>query len=122
MELHNEEMNNVAGIWLKGRYIDKMQMYSRPGKIVCILKGTSVQSMNTVSTGVMPLHKVWSSLPLGYAPSYIMTLKPLPPHLFVHPSLINREIMARHHVYFLPIPSPPRQNSLPGYLLAIRPK
>ena len=55
-------MINVADIWLKGRYIDKMPTYSRPGKIICILKESSVQWMNMVSRAVMPPHKIWSPL------------------------------------------------------------
>ena len=47
---------SLVGIWLKGRYIDKMPMYSRHGK------ESSVQSMNTVSRGVMPPPKIWSPL------------------------------------------------------------
>ena len=51
-------MNNVAGIWLKGRYIDKMPMDARPGMIICILKEGRLQSMNTVSREVIPPHKI----------------------------------------------------------------
>ena len=35
-------------------------MYSRPGKITCILKESSVQSMKMKSRGVMPPHNIWS--------------------------------------------------------------
>ena len=59
---YNENMNNVADIWLRGRYIDKMPMYSRLGEIIFILKESNVQSMNTVSRRIMPLHKIWSPL------------------------------------------------------------
>ena len=69
-------MNNVADIWFKGRYVDKMPMYSRPGKIICILKENSVQSTNMVSRGVVPPHQIWTP-PLKIAPAY-MTLKPPP--------------------------------------------
>ena len=68
-----------------------MPMYSRPGKIISILKKKSVQLMKPVSREVPPLR---------LAPPNMMTSKAPPPHLFVHPSLINRKIMARHHVYF----------------------
>ena len=88
---YNEKMYNVAGIWLKRRYIDKMLIYSRPGKIICILIERSVQSMDPVSSGVHPLR---------LAPYYTMTLKSPPPHLLVHPSLISRKIMERHYYSF----------------------
>ena len=32
-----DKVNNVTGIWLKGRHLDKIAIYSRPEKIVCIL-------------------------------------------------------------------------------------
>ena len=37
-----------------------MPMYYRPEKIIFILKESSVQSVNTVSRGVMPPHKILS--------------------------------------------------------------
>ena len=55
---YNEKMNNVAGIWLKGRYIDKMPTYSRPGKIIYISKESSVQSMNMVPRGVIFIYLI----------------------------------------------------------------
>ena len=36
-------------------------MYSRPGKITCILKESSIQSMKTKSRGVMPPQNIWSN-------------------------------------------------------------
>ena len=71
---YDEKMNNVAGIWLKGRYVGKMPMYSRPGKIICILKESSAQSMNTAVS--CPRTKFVP--PWRLAPSYMMTLKPPP--------------------------------------------
>ena len=53
-------VNNVAVIWLKGEYLDKMPTYTRPGKIICILKESSVQLMNTVSRSAMVPHEIWS--------------------------------------------------------------
>ena len=66
---YNEKMHNVTDIWLKRRYIDKMPMYSRPEKIICILEESSVQSMSMVSRGVIPPHKFWSPPPLRLVPS-----------------------------------------------------
>ena len=57
---YNEKINNVAVIWLKERYKDKIPISSRPGKVSCLLKECSAMSMNTVSGGVIPPCKTWS--------------------------------------------------------------
>ena len=59
---YNKKINNVAVIWLKERYVDKIPISSRPGKIIWILKESSAKSMNTVSRGIIPLCKTWALL------------------------------------------------------------
>ena len=62
-------MNNVAGIWLKGRYVDKMPMYFRPGKIICILKESSVQSMKNPHIKFGSTFKAYPTLYDGFKAS-----------------------------------------------------
>ena len=85
-------MNNVAGICLKGRYINKMPMYSRSAKIICILKGSSVQSMKNL----VP--------PLRLGSSYMMTLNPpnLPTSLLIQISKIEKLCQGTIFSFFLP--------------------
>ena len=112
-------MNNVADIWLKGRYVEKNPKPFRPGNITCILK----ENMSGQGTHCLeePCPNIKFGSPLRLSPYYMMSFKPAPPQLFVHSSLIDKKIMARHYVYFLPTPSSLKQNSLPDYSLAHRP-
>ena len=75
-----------------------MSMYPRPGNIYCILMENSMKSMNTWCLEESTPHVKFGPALQGLPPSYMMTLKPPPPHLFVPPDLINKTIMARYHI------------------------
>ena len=73
-----------------------MPMYSGPGKIICILKESSVQLMITVSRGFCP--RIKFGPPFKACSIVYDDFKPPTPHLLVHLSLMNRKVMARRHV------------------------
>lgn len=42
-------MNNETGSWLEGKHMYEMAIYSRPGKMYCILKESRVQTTHSYS-------------------------------------------------------------------------
>ena len=71
-------MHKAAGTQLKESYLDKMAMYSRLGKIICILKENNAQPMNPVSRWSCPLQSLPTpSLPRQNSlPDYSLALRP----------------------------------------------
>ena len=55
-------------------------MYSRPEKIICILKESGMQSMNTVSMGVIKFGHPFKAFPILYDD---FKTSPIPTSLFI---------------------------------------